>query len=108
MNTSDSAAPIWAGTAEVVPHPGNTLLGYATGAYVPVIGVASSSSLFRLAVERAMGALEFRLIGLEDIRQLVRPSDVDALDDVLRDRLGTLTEENPIEVGSFHAFSAGT
>jgi hypothetical protein len=105
MSTPTSPDPTWAATAEVAPRAGNELLGTATGAYVPVVGIARSEQAFRVGVDRAMEALGFELIHLEEIRQLRSSSEVSDLDDVLRDRVNMLHAGNPVEFGSFHAFS---
>ena len=80
------------------------MLGIVTGAYVPVVGIAASAPDFRLRIVRVMNALDFQVIVLEDVRQLGSTSDVDALDEVLRDRLSTLHKGNPVEFGGFHSF----
>lgn len=106
MNTTKSEEPVtWAGTAEVVPHRGNDLLGAATGAYVAAIGLARSESDFRSALERAMGALDFEVIEVEDVRRFGLMTDLVDFDSTLRDRVNALHEDNPIELGSFHAFT---
>ena len=84
---------------------GNALLGSALGAYVPVVGVADSEQTFRVGVDRAMAALEFELLDLAEVQQLQSSSDFAALDEVLRERVKSLHVGNPIEFGSFHAFS---
>ena len=103
MSTSKNSNR-WSGTAEVVPREGNMSLSVATGAYVAVVCLAPTESAFRARIERAMNALEFDLIHLEDVRQLRSHLDAANLDSVLRDRLKTLRDDNPVEVGSFHAF----
>lgn len=105
MSTTTSARLTWGGTAEVVPYSGNVALGTATGAYIAVVGVAASAEAFRAGVKRAMGALEFELIDLEEVRQLRSPSDIVGFEDIMRDRMALLSEENPIEFGSFHSYS---
>jgi hypothetical protein len=89
----------------VVPRAGNTMLGSASGAYVPLVGVAQSELAFRVGVDRVMGALDFEVVELDEVRQLRSPSDIAGLETVLRDRVNMLHEGNPIEIGSFHAFS---
>jgi hypothetical protein len=106
MSTATSQDSTWTATAEVVPRAGNALLGSATGAYVPVVGIARSEQEFRVGVDRAMGALDFELIDLEEVRQLRSSSDIAGLDEVLRDRVDMLHDGNPVEFGSFHAFSS--
>jgi hypothetical protein len=103
MNTTVSDSLTWAATAEVEPNSGNDLLGDASGAYVPVVGVAGSREAFEAAIGRAMGALDFRLIDIDDVRQLAT-SEVANLDGVLASRVHLLGPDNPIELGSFHAF----
>jgi hypothetical protein len=105
MSTATSPALTWTATAEVAPRAGNAMLGSAAGAYVAVVGVGCSEQEFRVGVERAMGALDFELIVLEDVRQLRSSADIAGIDDVLRDRVSMLHEGNPVECGSFHAFS---
>ena len=104
MSTTDSSSR-WSATAEVVPRDGNTLLGTASGAYVAVVGLAPTESAFRAGIERAMNSLEFDLVGLENVKQLRSPRDARDLDPVLRERLEALRDDNPVEVGNFHAFS---
>ena len=106
MNTNSSSAFKWVATAEVLPLTGNALLGSASGAYVPVVGIAVSENEFRVGVGRAMTALEFDLVELAEVRQLKSSSDVAGLDAALRERVNTLHAGNPIEFGSFHAFSS--
>jgi hypothetical protein len=92
--------------AEVAPRAGNTLLGSATGAYVPVVAIAQSEPEFRVGVNRAMEALNFELIDLEEVRRLHSSSDIASLDELLRDLVNMLHKGNhPVEFGSFHAFS---
>lgn len=52
-----------------------------------------------------MGALDFELIDVQDVRQLLVPAEVGHLDEALASRLHLLEPDNPIELGSFHAFS---
>jgi hypothetical protein len=105
MNTTTERIPKWTGTAEVTPKPGNSLLGEALGAYVPVVGLAHSAPEFRSKIAHAMGALDFNLVDLQDIRQLRSEAENNELDAVLRDRANALRESNPVEFGSFHAYS---
>jgi hypothetical protein len=105
MNTNSSSDFKWVATAEVLPLAGNALLGSASGAYVPVVGIAEFEHEFRAGVKRAMAALEFDVVDLAEVRQLKSSSDVAGLDEVLRERVKTLHAGNPIEFGSFHAFS---
>jgi hypothetical protein len=104
MNTLINKHPVWAGTAEISPHPGNDLLGTATGAYVAVVGLASSQDEFLSGVDRAMDALGFRVVAISEV-QPVKAFDTADFDEMLRDRLDLLSEENPVEIGRFHAFS---
>jgi hypothetical protein len=104
MSTATSQDSTWTATAEVAPRAGNTLLGSAKGAYVPVVGIAHSEQEFRAGVDRAMGALDFELIDLEEVLPLHSSSDIASLDEVLRDRLDMLHKGNPVEFGSFHTF----
>jgi hypothetical protein len=105
MNTDSGTEFKWVATAEVVPLMGNALLGSASGAYVPVVGIADSEHTFRFGVDRAMAALEFEVINLAEVRQLQSSSDLAGLDELLRERVKALHAGNPIEFGSFHAFS---
>lgn len=105
MNTTSEAPVTWAGTVEVIPNRGNDLLGEATGAYVAAIGLARSESEFRFALKRAMGALDFEVIDIDDVRQFGLMTDLGDFDSTLRDRVNGLREDNPIELGSFHAYS---
>lgn len=105
MNTNSGTEFKWVATAEVLPLAGNALLGSASGAYVPVVGIADSEHTFRVGVDRAMAALEFEVVDLAEVHQLQSSSDFAGLDEVLRERVKTLHVGNPIEFGSFHAFS---
>jgi ribonuclease PH len=106
MSTTTSRKHLtWIGTAEVVPQDGNTLLGSATGAYVAVIGIANSEEDFHSCVTRAINALGFELVELDEVQQLESPTDVENLDEKLHERLDVLHEDNPVEFGSFHAFT---
>lgn len=105
MSTTVSDNLTWVGTAEVAPRPGNELLGGASGAYVPVVGIAGSRLAFEAGIRLAMGALDFELIDVEDVRQLLVPAEVGHPDEALAQRLHLLGPDNPIELGSFHAFA---
>jgi hypothetical protein len=96
---------IWSATAEVVPHVGNEALGNATGAYVAVVGLGSGESQFRERVIRAMNALDFDVVDFDDVEQLESTAHLTRLGDLMADRARASTEVNPIEVGTFQAFS---
>jgi hypothetical protein len=103
--TNLEACAKWIGIAEVLPKNGNSLLGTATGAYVNVLGLASTATEFQLRVTHAMQALDFELVFIEEIRPITDEIDVAKFDETLRLRISELHEGNPVEIGSFHAFS---
>jgi hypothetical protein len=105
MNTTSEEPVTWAGIAEVVPRRGNDLLGAATGAHVAAVGLARSESEFRSALIRAMSALDFEVVEVDDVRQICLMTDLVDFDDSLRNRVNALHADNPIELGSFRAFS---
>jgi hypothetical protein len=104
MNTT-SKLRTWSGTAEVVPQKGNDALGAAKGAYVAVVGLATDHDMFCARVAYAMSAMDFDLIDLDDFAEVAMPLKSSKFDPVLAERIGTLSPSNPIEVGTFHAFS---
>lgn len=104
MNTTIKQERTWAGTAEVRPMPGNDLLGEASGAFVPVVGMGDSEHEFRDAVQRAMYALDFDLVSLDEVIQIDPRDGLTGLDIALRRRLAAIRAENPVEFGNFHAF----
>ena len=81
------------------------MLGEATGAYVPAIGLARSESDFRFALNRALGALDFEVVEVDEVRRFGLMADLGDFDSTLRDRVNGLREDNPIELGSLHAYS---
>lgn len=81
------------------------MLGEASGAYVAVAGVAASRIAFEAAIRRAMGALDFELIDVEDVRQLLLPAEAGQLGEDLASRLHLLGPDKPIELGHFHSFA---
>ena len=105
MNTTVSDNLTRVGTAEVAPGPGNEWLGGASDAYVPVVGIAGSRVAFEAAICRAMGALDFELIDVEDVRQLLVPAELGHLDEALARHLHLLGPDNPVKLRSFHAFA---
>ena len=105
MSTTNRRVAKWAATAEVEPRQGNSLLGAASGAYVAVVGLAQSESEFRSALRRAIEALDFELVDVDDLRQFNSTKDLAGFDAALRERVSTLHKGNPIEFGAFHSFS---
>lgn len=103
MNTIDDM-PRWSAVAEVIPRPGNDLLGDAEGAYVAVVGIADSKVDLLKRATLAFSAMNFDLIDLEDIEQVRSIEQLGAADPVLRERFAALRIDNPIEVGTFHTF----
>ncbi|MGO4551975.1 hypothetical protein AB4059_12865 [Lysobacter sp. 2RAF19] len=94
----------WAGVAEVIPMSGNHLLEGADGAYVGVVGVAQSEKEFIANAKAALSAMEFDMLELTE-RELIPTVErwINA-DDSLREKLSTLSAQNPIEFGVFHSF----
>jgi pyruvate/2-oxoacid:ferredoxin oxidoreductase alpha subunit len=103
MNTIDDMAR-WRALAEVIPRPGNDLLNGAEGAYVAVVGMASSKSDLLKKVELALSAMGFDLLNLEDIERVQSIEKLKDADPVLSERFASLRSGNPIEVGTFHTF----
>ena len=104
MSTTKSAY-YWAAAAEVLPRASNDLLGSATGAYVPVVGLAETERAFRAEVDRSMDALGFDVVTIEDVQRLRSSVDTSGLSEVMKERVGALNENNRLEFGSFHSFS---
>jgi hypothetical protein len=102
MNSATEKSSTWSGTAHVEPKQGNQLIGPSKGAYVPVVGLATTWVEFRARTEHAMSALEFDLIDFDDVTKL---GDVNTLGSTMRERAFSLSEANPIEFGAFHTFT---
>ena len=103
MSTNEKG--FWSGVAEVVPHPGNELLGDADGAYVGVVGLAASQRDFVERVRTAFFAMEFDVLDIADVEFIESSEHWTAADQVMRDRVATLSHRNPVECGTFHSFT---
>ena len=104
MNTTTECV-YWAGVAEVVPRYGNNLLEGAEGAYVGVIGMASSAPEFFSKANAAFAAMDFDMLDLADVGSIRSVEDWTNADDGLRMKLASLSTSNPIEFGTFQCFS---
>jgi hypothetical protein len=104
MSTSDEFG-YWVGVAEVIPNAGNDLLNGAAGAYVGVIGIANSESEFLANAKTAFAAMDFDLLDLEGVESIHSLEQWTRADESLREKIPTLSIENPFECGIFHCYS---
>lgn len=103
MNTITSMRSVWSGTVEVAPEGENNLIGSAVGAYVSAVGIANSQDEFLSGIDRAMHAMRFKIIDIDDVCKL-EAEDIKRCDASMQNRILSLSKENPIELGSFHLF----
>jgi hypothetical protein len=107
MNTKSNSGERrrWIGLANVRPLPGNDLLGQANGAAVALVAEACSTSDFLRCVERQLLGLQFELVSLEDVELLEERVARHQLPASLLAAVAAISEDEPIALGSFHAYT---
>lgn len=94
----------WIGLADVRARQGNPALGGACGALVAVVGDARDSAAFLRMVEAELGKLGFQLLALDDVEPLALRRDRHPLPRALEDAVHGITAQQPLALGSFHAY----
>ena len=94
---------IWIGLAEVIPAKGSRSLDGAKGAFVNVVGWASSNTDFHTRVEEAAVSLDMQLLALEDAEPFSQRHAKWDVDELILQMVGTAQEhEKDIVFGTFH------
>lgn len=102
MSTTERG--FWTGVAEVIPRSGNELLEGADGAYVSIVGLMSSKPEFMENAKIAFDAMDFDVLEVADVEFISSPEQWIDADQIMRERVATLSPKNPIECGSFHCY----
>lgn len=106
MSAINKIHSFWSATVEIAPNIGNDLIGSAAGAYVSAVGIAKSKSEFISNVGRAMSALNFKVVDIDDVC-ILKSENIGSVDERILNGIKLLSEDNPVELGSFHLFSGG-
>jgi hypothetical protein len=97
---------IWIGCAHVKPRPGNDLLDGSRGAFINSVGLAENEQDFASALIDVLDEYDFDVVEVKDIDTLRNREVIYSVDSNLRELAASLTWENPIGLGSFHAYEA--
>lgn len=95
---------IWIGRFDVKPRAGNDTLGYAKGAVVNVVGLASDQDAYMELVAAAMDAHNFEVLRFDDIARLASWKTKNSLHPELCRLADGLTIEEPIQFDEFQSY----
>jgi hypothetical protein len=102
METSDK---LWIGLAEVVPAPGNNILGSdKKGACINVIAHADAESDFRERVLNALREMGLEMKDLEDVELFRKRASEYQVSQELLDLAQKVEAERNVGFGTFHTF----
>jgi hypothetical protein len=95
---------VWIGLAHVQPKQGNELLEGAKGAFVPVLGLASTLTEFSDALIILLESYSFNVLEVEDIELYADRIKSFNIDSELQNLVTTLNESEPIVLSTFEAY----
>jgi hypothetical protein len=95
---------VWIGQIEVKPEPGNDALRGALGAFVNVVGLASSEDEYLNLVEAAMADYGFSVINCSYVARLEEWKVSNRLHPSLAELVCGLTGENPVLFDEFQSY----
>ncbi|HEV2948420.1 MAG TPA: hypothetical protein VGX70_13665 [Gemmataceae bacterium] len=95
---------IWIGLAHVKPRPANDLLEGSRGAFVNSVGLAENEQDFASALIDVLDKYDFDVVEMKDVEPLRNRELTYSVDSNLRELAAKLTWEDPIGLGSFHAY----
>jgi len=104
MKSNSLKRCVWIGLAKVEPIRKRTVVGKCRGAFVNVLGLAISSTQFRIRVKQAFNELGLRLRRLEDTEKFDRRIRHNAVADELKVIARALTESRQVGFGKFHNY----
>lgn len=102
----DRRAQVWIGLAEVIQRPGAGALMDRNGAYVNVLGLATTAVEFRQVAAAALGELGFELVGLEEAEPLAMRLEVGEVDANLLILAREVETSDKPRFGPFHTWTS--
>src|SRR5437588_7334997 len=95
---------VWVGLVHVKPRRGNDVLEDAVGAFVPAVGLAENEIDFASAVVSLLDKYEFDVAEIKEVETLRERELRACIDSKISELAGNLSSENPVGLGSFHAY----
>ena len=96
---------VWVGLADVVPAKGSKALGESKGAFVNVLGLASSKSQFIELAKEALIKEGFFLVSLEEVELFFERIKSYEVADELHDLANQIKEKGGVGWGKFHTYA---
>ena len=102
---NDSQLQCWIGLAHVKPQSNNRLLGDASGAFVPVLALASGIENFISMATHFLDSCSFETIEINDVELYKDRLLHSTVCGEIKELRGSLSAENPISVDVFQAYT---
>lgn len=100
----DKQLVAWIGLARVEPRAGNTTLGSAAGAVVPIVALAYSQDGFVARTVAILNECDFEVAEIEDIEPIAeRLNRCDVASHIV-ELADSLTEDSPVAFGTFQVY----
>lgn len=95
----------WIGLAHVRPHEGNVSLQGGKGAFVPIVGLASSADDLASLAATLLHYHQFEVIEVNDIEPLSERLANHSVEDEMLEIAGKLSHHDRIGIGRFQVYA---